>query len=103
MPPFPKLWLTGITGSGLHEVLQLLAVVVVAGRDSVLQECGAEVVELLPLLAVSFNPRHLFLRTWRCSLPSREFLVLKGSLVPRPGWAGLGTAWLSGSVPALWN
>lgn len=46
MTPFPKLWLTGITGSGLHEVLLLLAVVVVADRDSVLQECGAEVAEL---------------------------------------------------------
>lgn len=46
MTPFPKLWLTGITGSGLHEVLLLLAMVVVADRDSVLQECGAEVAEL---------------------------------------------------------
>lgn len=78
----PKLWLAGIFGSGLHEVLQLLAMAVVAARDSVLQECGAEVVELLPLLAVSFNPRHLFLRTWRWDLPSWEFLVWKGSLVP---------------------
>lgn len=99
MIPFPKLWLTGITGSGLHEVLQLLAVAVVADRDSVLQECGAEVLELLPLLAVSFNPRHLFLRTWRCDLPSWEFLVLDGSLVPGHVWTGLGTVWLSGNVP----
>lgn len=67
-----------------------MAVAVVADRDSGLQECGAEVVELLPLLAVSFNPRHLFLRAWRCSLPSWEFLVLSGSLVP--GQVGLGLA-----------
>lgn len=106
MTPFAKLWLTGITGSGLHGVLQLLAVAVVADRDSVLQKCGAELLELLPLLAVSFNPRHLFLRTWRCDLPSWEFLVFNGSLVPGRGGQGLAQPGLVGvSLPTAgrWN